>query len=256
MEEREHECAIAHWVTELVEGAGHRFQAVAKVGDVHGTLLDGAELGREEKGTRLPLAKELVFENRPGDVGVGVAKHHRLLEIADDGALGPREDSAVHVHPRRVVGIVDIGVDVIRQRILAEEEEEEVAPSGVVVGSALQHDGDEDFDIDDSKGLGVDSRILRLERVESSRSIGSGLGFTLTLLTRQALGLFRPWKGQRLDRSDGGARGRTSGAIGGRAGKEEPCSCTGGGGAVSRGSLATAVSGAISESEIGSRLIP
>lgn len=57
-------------------------------------MLEHAKLGREE---------ELIVEHRPGDAGVRLAKHERLLKISSDGSMDPGEDDAIHLRPHQAV---------------------------------------------------------------------------------------------------------------------------------------------------------
>ena len=64
----------------------------------------------------------------------------------------------------------------VGERVLAEDDEEDLAPAIVVVGDAIKGDGDQHLDVDDGKGLGVDRGLLGLEGVEGSLAISRGLG--------------------------------------------------------------------------------
>ena len=104
-----------------------------------------------------------------------------MLKIGGDGSVDPGEDGAIHLHPRRAIGMGHVGEHVIRERVLAEDDEQEVAPAIVVVGGAIQCDGDEHLDVDDGKGLGVDSSVFHLIGIEGSDTLGFSLGGGLAL---------------------------------------------------------------------------
>jgi hypothetical protein len=69
-----------------------------------------------------------------------------------------------------------VGEDVVRQRVLAEDDEEDLAPPIVVVGDAIEGDGDQHLDVDDGEGMGVNRGVLGLERVEGRLAIDRSLG--------------------------------------------------------------------------------
>lgn len=51
-----------------------------------------------------------------------------------------------------------VGEDVIRQRVLAEGDEEEAAPAREVGGSDVEGDGNQGLDVEDGDDLRVESR--------------------------------------------------------------------------------------------------
>ena len=59
------------------------------------------------------------------------------MKIGGNGAIDSCEDGAVHLHPCRAIGIGHVREDVIREGVLAEDDEEEIAPSVVVVGGTI-----------------------------------------------------------------------------------------------------------------------
>jgi hypothetical protein len=128
------------------------------------------------------LAKELIVEHRPGDAGIRLADHEPLLNISSDGSIDPGEDGAILLHPHQAVEMGHIGEHVIRERIFAEDNKEEVAPSILVVGGAIQHDRDENLDVDDDEGLGVDGDMLRLVGIKGGDAVGLNFGGGLVLV--------------------------------------------------------------------------
>lgn len=80
----------------------------------------------------------------------------------------------------------------IRECILAEDNEEDVAPSILVVGGAIERDRDEHLDVDDGEGLGVDGGVLRLIGIKGSNvvslTLGSGLALEMLLLSNNSGG--------------------------------------------------------------------
>ena len=158
----------------------------------------------------------------PCDQRVGLFQHRGLLQVGVDGVVDPREDGAVHLQPRRAIIVDHIGEDVIGEGIFAQDDEEEGAPPGVVVGDAIQDDGDEHLDVEDSDGGGVDVGVLGLVFVEGLGAGGGGLPVALLLgLPGGALGrgLHHGWSGGRKPAAGGriGSRSgwRTDGSVGG-----------------------------------------
>ena len=62
-------------------------------------------------------------------------------------------------------------------------------PSTVVVPGAIQHHGNEHFDVEDSKGLGVDGGVLGLVGVEGRGTIRGSLAGSLGLTSGDLRGL-------------------------------------------------------------------
>jgi hypothetical protein len=58
-------------------------------------------------------------------------KHEGLLQIVGDGAVYPRKDTTVHLRPSRTIGVGIIGFDMIPEVVLAEDDEEDGAPSAI-----------------------------------------------------------------------------------------------------------------------------
>jgi len=134
------------------------------------------------------------------DPRVGLFQHRGLLQVGVNGAVDPREDGAVHLQPRRAIIVDHIGEDVIGEGIFAQDNEEEGAPPGVVVGDTIQDDEDEHLDVEDSDGGGVDVGVLGLVLVEGLGAGSGGLPVTLLLgLPGGALGrgLRHGWGGGR-----------------------------------------------------------
>lgn len=75
-EKREDKGTVVDGVAELGEGYDQCLEVAAEVGDCHRPLFGCAELGGEQQGTQLVLAKKLVLEESLGDTRVWVAQHH------------------------------------------------------------------------------------------------------------------------------------------------------------------------------------
>ena len=104
--------AIADGVAKLREGRSHGLQLATIVGDAHGVLAEIAELRLQEKGARLLLAKELIFEVRSRLTCPALLDHEGLLEVAGDGGEDPGEHDAVHLDPNGALGQRDVVEDV------------------------------------------------------------------------------------------------------------------------------------------------
>jgi hypothetical protein len=98
-----------------------------------------------------------------------------------DRAVDPSEHGAVHLHPRWTIGVDDVGEDMIREGILAQDGQEQSVPPVVVVRGAIQNQGHEDLDVEDGDGGGVDGGVPGFVRVERSRAF--------VLLACRALGI-------------------------------------------------------------------
>ena len=101
----------------------------------------------------------------------------------------------------------------IGEGIFAQDDEEEGAPPGVVVGDTIQDDEDEHLDVEDSDGGGVDVGVVGLVLVEG---LGAGSG---SLPVALLLGLSGGALGRGLRHGWGGGRKPTAGGwIGSRPG--------------------------------------
>ena len=78
-----------------------------------------------------------------------------LGEVGGDGPSDPGLDHAVHVGQVRESGHREVGEDVGLQGVLADDEEDLIAPAGVVPSGEVEDDGDEAPDILHADGLGV-----------------------------------------------------------------------------------------------------
>jgi hypothetical protein len=129
-------------------------------------LLHHAKLGGQKQCARLALAEEFILEVEPSDAGAGVLEHGGLLQVGIDRPVDPREDGAVHLHPRRAIGMDHVSENIIGECVLAEDDKEEAVPSVVVVHDAVEDHGNEHLDVHDDNGGGVDIRVLGLELIE------------------------------------------------------------------------------------------
>jgi hypothetical protein len=59
-----------------------------------------------------------------------------------------------------------VGEYVVGERVLAEGDEENLPPSIVIVGDAIESDGDEVLDVNDRQGLGVNGGVFGFKGVE------------------------------------------------------------------------------------------
>jgi hypothetical protein len=163
---RQHQAVVTHGVTELGKGTRHGLQTPTIVGDGERTLLERAEFRGEEKRARLPLAEKFIVEDGPGDACRGFPEHDLLLQISGDGAVNPGKDCAVHLHPRRALRVRVVGEDMVGEGVLPKDDEEQLAPAIIIVGGAVEGDGNQHLDVDDRDGLRVDGGVLGLKSVE------------------------------------------------------------------------------------------
>ena len=166
-EEGEDQSVVPSQIAVVTEGRRHGLETAVEVGDRGRALFRRAKLRREQQGARFALAEKLILEVCPGAASFGLVVHRRLLEISMDGAVDPSEHGAVHLHPRRTIGVYDVGEDVIREGIFAQDCQEHSAPPVVVVCGVIQDQGHEDGD-----GGGMDSGVLGFVRVEGRGTIG------------------------------------------------------------------------------------
>jgi hypothetical protein len=126
-----------------------------------------------------------------------------------DRVVDPSEHGAVHLHPRRTIGVDDVGEEMIREGIFAQDGQEQSVPPIVVVRGAIQNQGHEDLDVEDDDGGAIDGGVPGFVRVEGRGPIGLRLalvgerGRAFALLARRALGIG-------LSHGDGDERGPTA----------------------------------------------
>uniref|UniRef100_A0A7N0TX93 Uncharacterized protein n=1 Tax=Kalanchoe fedtschenkoi TaxID=63787 RepID=A0A7N0TX93_KALFE len=94
-----------------------------------------------------------------------------LHEVAD---IEPREDKALHAHPRRDVEVRSVGEHVIRQGILAQDDEEEAAPLGKVRRGKVKNDKNKRPNVEDVVRLHVEGG--------DHSSVGEGQGASCLLI--------------------------------------------------------------------------
>jgi hypothetical protein len=68
-----------------------------------------------------------------------------------------------------------VGEYVVGERVLAEGDEENLLPSIVIVGDAIESDGDEVLDVNDRQGLGVNGGVFGFKGVEGGLAFSRGL---------------------------------------------------------------------------------
>jgi hypothetical protein len=180
-EEREYHLPIADGVTEFSKGSSHGLKAAAVVGDAQGLLAEGTELCLKDKSTGVLLSEEFILEVAPRVASRTLPHHQRLLQVAGDGAVDPREDAAVRLDPHRVGGERLILEDVAGEGILAEDGEELAAPLGVGVHGLVKDDGDEGLDVDDGSGLRPEGLLCLFILIQGSRAEARLLGLACRL---------------------------------------------------------------------------
>lgn len=114
---------------------------------------EGAELGIEEEGTGLVVAKELGLDGKLD--GASDGHHHRVSEVIGEGVVDPRSDDAIHPRP---IWITRDGAVLKYVRVegeLLNGERELLAPAGVVGGGNVKDDRDEAANVPDRNSLGV-----------------------------------------------------------------------------------------------------
>lgn len=62
---------------------------------------------------QLTLIEKLILKENLGDMSVRVTQHRQVLEVAMDGTVDLGEHGAVHLHPRRLIGINHVDENVI-----------------------------------------------------------------------------------------------------------------------------------------------
>ena len=84
----------------------------------------------------------------------------------------------------RAIRVGHVAEDMVGEGILAQDDEEEGAPSALVTGGVIQHHKNafqkkhhknEHLDVEDGKGLGMDDSVLGLVGVEGSGTIRDSL---------------------------------------------------------------------------------
>lgn len=116
-------------------------------------MLRGAELSVHHKNVCLAVAGELLLEGEPGATGGRSPHRDDLVEVADDGAVEPRQDVEVHPHPVWNGGERGVTKDVVGERVLAEGEEHEAAPLREGWRGEIEDDRDEGANVEDAEGL-------------------------------------------------------------------------------------------------------
>ncbi|EAZ21066.1 hypothetical protein OsJ_36709 [Oryza sativa Japonica Group] len=182
-DEVEDEGAVADWFTKISEVVGSGLEKLAVVGDREVPLDERTEFGIEDEGPRLSVAEKLALDGKPDGAGsdtLVAAMPDDVEEVVGEGAVEPRTDDAVHALPvRRVQGTIVVK-DMTLKRILAQLEQELLAPPSEVAGVDVEDDVDKAADILDGHSLGVEvqnsgSLLKNHGRVDGrSRAIGEG----------------------------------------------------------------------------------
>jgi hypothetical protein len=139
----EYQRTVVDRFSKVSEGVGHVLEAAAVLRDGQVPLTEVAELGVEMEGASLLIPEELILEGKPNGASRGIPREHRLRQVVGDGAGDPVLDDAVHAAPIRKIGRRGVLEDVIIQRVLADDEEELIAPTLVVVIGEVEDDVDE-----------------------------------------------------------------------------------------------------------------
>jgi hypothetical protein len=114
------------------------------------------ELSVEVEGASFPIPEKLVLESQPSGASSGAAFHGHFSKVRGDGAGDPGLDNAVHACPVGEVRRGSVIEDVAVQGVFASDEEELIAPAGVVVVGEVEDDVNETLNILRSDGLGVE----------------------------------------------------------------------------------------------------
>lgn len=125
----ENECTIGDGFAEVAKRVSHGLEATTVVGDGELALREVAELGVDIDGATFLVAEELMGEITPNRASRSRGQHDFLKQVGGDRALQLAEDDAVHLCPIHVVEVRVVSEDVIRERVLAEDDEEETAPA-------------------------------------------------------------------------------------------------------------------------------
>ncbi|KAG8089697.1 hypothetical protein GUJ93_ZPchr0011g27518 [Zizania palustris] len=104
----------------------------------------------------LSVAEELLLKGALDMPRGGVRGENFLKEVTGDGAVEPAEDDTVHLGSIHTVGMGVVGEDMARQGVLAEDDEEETAPSGVVGGGDVEGHRYKRLDVEDADSLSVE----------------------------------------------------------------------------------------------------
>jgi hypothetical protein len=126
----EDEGAVMNGFAKVAESVSHPFELAAVVEDGEIALAKIAKFRVEEECPSLAVPEEPRLNCKPGGTGNSIADEDSISEISGDGANNPRLD-AVHSNPVRGSGREGVGEYMVRQSVLADDEEEGVAPSGV-----------------------------------------------------------------------------------------------------------------------------
>jgi hypothetical protein len=180
-DEIEGERAVGDGFPEIAECCRHTLELPGVVRNGLVALDEVAELDVELDDAGFPVPMELVLQSAPDGAGGGVAINGSFGEVGGDGASDPGLHHTVHAHPIWEGGRRKIGEGVGLQRVLADDEEDLVAPAVIVAGGEVEDDVDEVLDVLHVGRLGVQMNQgggLVCEHGEVQR-IGVGAGFAV-----------------------------------------------------------------------------
>uniref|UniRef100_J3N9T2 NB-ARC domain-containing protein n=1 Tax=Oryza brachyantha TaxID=4533 RepID=J3N9T2_ORYBR len=112
---------------------------------------------REVDGASFTIAEEVEPEVAPNRASSSRGRHHFLEQVEGDHAVEPCENHTVHLCPVGLIKTRNVGEDVVRQGIFAENHEEEAAPPCVVVGGEVKRDRQKGLHVEDGNGLAMQS---------------------------------------------------------------------------------------------------
>lgn len=102
------------------------------------------------------IPKELGFDHEPCLAGGGVALEVGIGEVIGDRSGDPGLDNVIHAHPVQDGQGGGIAEDVVLEGILADDEDEPLAPPCVAAGVEVEDGVDETQDVLDGNSLSVD----------------------------------------------------------------------------------------------------
>lgn len=140
----EHQRSIPNGLTKIRQLVSDGLEAAEIFGDGEVPLHESVKLGIEDHGAVFLIADKLLLETLPDKACSGKAVSSfgaHLVDLRCDGAVEPRQDSAVEAAPWDVVGVVIFTKDVIRKSVALQCIKEEAAPPIVLGEAEFKGDG-------------------------------------------------------------------------------------------------------------------
>lgn len=196
----EHQRSIPNGLTKIRQLVSDGLEAAEIFGDGEVPLHESVKLGVEDHGAVFLIADKLLLETLPDKACSGKAVSSfgaHLVDLRCDGAVEPRQDSAVEAAPWDVVGVVIFTKDVIRKSVALQCIKEEAAPPIVLGEAEFKGDGHQGFDIEDPHGLDMQGcrgdgdlgDVLRNACIISTaRGLEASCTFVLSLVALPPLG--------------------------------------------------------------------